>query len=119
MKLTDDTFQLYAIKHYSNHGSFSIYEFEDDLKLFTLIKRLLSKDNCNIHLLLNHIITVFNIFDTAALYILLYKIEEEKWNDLFTYLVFINRLPNKINGYNINISDYTLNPKIVEELRKI
>lgn len=119
MKLTEDNFQLYAIKNYIPHGALSQEEFEDDLKIFTYIKKQLSKGDYNTHLVLNHIITIFNVFDQAALYMLFYKIDKKHWNDLITFLIFLNRMPERVPEYEIIRSDYSLNTQLISELRDI
>jgi len=119
MKLNEDNFNLFAMKHYSNHGSLSMEEFENDLKIFTHIKKQIGKDVYNYRLILNHIITLFNVFDRAALYMLFFKIDKENWGDLITYLIFINRMPDLIKEYDINTTDYKLNQHIIEKLREI
>lgn len=119
MRLNEDNFLLYATKHYNNHGSLSQDEFESDLKIFIYINKQIGKKDGNYHLTLNHIITLFNIFDKAALYLLLYKVEEQYWNKLFTYLVFINRMPDKIPEYEIEAINYPLDNELIDKLRKI
>lgn len=119
MKLNEDNFNLYAMKHYTNHGSLSQDEFESDLKIFIYINKQIGKADGNYHLTLNHLITLFNIFDQAALYMLLYKIEKRNWNKLFTYLVYIKRMPNEVSDYGIILSDYPLDQELVEKLRAI
>jgi len=119
MKLNEDNFTLFAMKHYSNHGSLSQEEFEKDLKVFTYIKKQIGKDIYNYRLILNHIITMFNVFDHAALHLLFYSIDKENWPDLITYLIFINRMPDYLIDYGIRTSDYKLNQTIIKKLREI
>ena len=61
--ITPDNVMMYAIRHYDNPQCEGEKEFNDDLKRFKYIKRLLRKYyETNIlkeRLLLNHIITYF------------------------------------------------------------
>jgi hypothetical protein len=92
-------------------------DFFEDLKRFKYIKRLLKRyDKTGIlktHLLLNHIIVVYNIFGDAATPILFFKIEPEYWKYLKSFVIFLDRLePN-------SISHITPDSYCLEELSKI
>ena len=72
-------------------------EFEDDLKRFKYIKRLLRKyyetGILKERLLLNHIIVLNNVFGPdACATLLLFKIQEEYWPVLKSFLLFLNIL---------------------------
>jgi len=47
----------------------------------------------NSHLLLNHIIVIFNCWNDAALPMFFHKIEEEYWSYLKSFLVYLERIP--------------------------
>ena len=71
---------MYAIRHYNNPQCEGEKEFQDDLKRFKYIKRLLRKyyetDILKERLLLNHIIVLKNVFGAdacATLYCTKYK----------------------------------------------
>ena len=88
---------MYAIRHYNNPHCEGEKEFEDDLKRFKYIKRLLRKYyETNIlkeRLLLNHIIVLNNVFGTtASTTLLLYKIQKEYWSTLKSFLIFLNTI---------------------------
>ena len=76
-ELNDDNFLLFAIKHYDNPKARTKDDFFEYLKKFKYIKRLFIRyDKTKIlktHLLLNHIIVVYNIFGDAATPILFFK----------------------------------------------
>ena len=66
MKLTEENLYLYAAKHYYNPKFIDAEEFQEDLKRFKYIKRLLRKyydtGILKERLLLNHIIVLHNVF---------------------------------------------------------
>lgn len=116
-ELNDDNFLLFAIKHYDNPNAMTKDDFLEDLKRFKYIKRLLKRyDKTGIlktHLLLNHIIVVYNIFGDAATPLLFFKIETQYWTYLKSFILFLDRLdPDTIP--HINLDNYCL-----EELNKI
>ena len=88
---------MYAIRHYNNPQCEGEKEFEDDLKRFKYIKRLLRKYHdtgiLKERLLLNHIIVLNNVFGPdACATLLLYKIQPDYWSALKTFLLFLNIL---------------------------
>ena len=97
-ELNEDNFLLFAIKHYENPQSVTYEDFEEDLKRFKYLKRLFKRYVKNgslwTHLILNHLIILYNVWGEAATPLLLYKIEPEYWSTLKTFLVFLNRWPD-------------------------
>ena len=69
-ELTKDNWVIFAIKHYDNPSSVTYEDFEEDLNRFKYIKRLLKRyemtGELKTHLILNHIILMYNVFDDAA-----------------------------------------------------
>lgn len=122
-KLNENNFLLYAMHHYDNPQCYSIDEFEEDLKKFLYLKKLFSRykrDNeLRERLILNHIIVLYNVFGDATTNMLFFKIEEEYWSALVTVLVYLNRMPESLPEYSINLSDITLDERIIQALRKI
>ena len=125
--LNEKTFLLYAMKEYNNPQCVDIDEFNDDLKKIKYIKRLLnqyiSEGILKERLLLNHIIVFFNVFSTkAATRILFYKMEEEFWPMLKTFLFYLNFMPEEIiesiNGKEILVKNIPLDQGIVDSLRQ-
>ena len=96
-ELNKENFLLFAIKYYENPTSSTQDEFEEDLKRFKYVKRWLKKyhdsGTINSHLLLNHIIVIFNCWNDAAIPMLFYKIEPHYWEYLKSFLVFLDRVP--------------------------
>ena len=97
-ELNDDNYVIFAIKHYENPLSSTMEEFEEDLKRFKYIKRLLKKyvvsGELKHHLILNHMIICFKVFNEGAIPLLFYKIDKEYWSLIKTFLVFLNRIPD-------------------------
>ena len=97
-ELNKDNFLLFSIKHYENPNSSTQEEFQEDLKRFKYVKRWLKKyhdsGTINSHLLLNHIIVIFNCWNDAAIPMLFYKIEPQYWEYLKSFLVFLERVPS-------------------------
>ena len=111
MKLFDElnnaNFELYAAKHYRNQQCLSVDEFRDDVAKFKYVVRLLRRyrDTGKIQerLLLNHIITIYNVFEIhAANRMLFYRVDLNLWPALKTFLIYLNYLPENLHK-NINI----------------
>ena len=96
-ELNKENFLLFAIRYYDNPTASTQEEFEEDLKRFKYVKRWLKKyhesGTINSHLLLNHIIVIFNCWNDAAIPMFFYKIDREYWSYLKSFLVFLNRCP--------------------------
>ena len=69
-----------------------------------------------VHLILNHLTVLFNVFNDAAVPLLFYNLEEELWPCIMSFLVFLNRLPEypktKINEMEVDFN-------CLEKLRSI
>jgi hypothetical protein len=122
-KLNDANFLIYAMHNYDNPQCHSVAEFEDDLKKFIYLKKLIYRyknaGELRERLILNHIIVLYNIFGEATTKMLFYKIEEDLWPQLITFLVYLNRMPETISEYGINLTDIKLDETIIAVLRKI
>lgn len=122
-KLNDANFLVYAMRNYDNPQCHSLAEFEDDLKKFIYLKKLIYRykntGELRERLILNHIIVLYNIFGEATTKMLFYKIEEDLWPQLITFLVYLNRMPELIPEYGIKLSDIKLDETIISVLRKI
>ena len=82
-ELNDSNIVIYAAKHYYNLICMDAEEFYEDLNRFKYIKRLVNKyhesGNVSERLILNHMIVVFNVFDTKpTLRIMEYKFDEKQ-----------------------------------------
>ena len=96
-ELNDKNLFLYAAKHYRNNTFADVDEFNEDLKRFKYIKRLLRRyydtGVLKERLLLNHLIVLNNVFSPeAATTLLLYKIQPTYWPALKSFLLFLNTI---------------------------
>ena len=125
--LNEGNFLMFSMKEYNNIQCIDIEEFYDDLKKIKYIKRLfniyLNDGQLKERLILNHLIVFYNVFPIqAGTRILFYKIEEQFWPMLKTFLIFLERMPNKIEsirGKTILSTDIKLDDGIVTRLRTI
>jgi hypothetical protein len=115
------------MREYINVQCIDIEEFYDDLKKIKYIKRLFNayKNNGQLkeRLILNHLIIFYNVFNVpAGTRILFYKIEKDFWPMLKTFLIYLDRMPDKIDsirGEVIQTSSIQLDDGIVTRLRSI
>ena len=118
---------MFSMREYNNMQCTDVEEFYDDLKKVKYIKRLFNiyKNDGQLkeRLILNHLITWYNVFPVqAGTRILFYKIEEHFWPMLKTFLIFLDRMPDKIEmirGKEIKSTDIILDEGIVTRLRTI
>lgn len=124
--LNDDNFLLYAMKAY-NSPHCIMSEFESDLKRTKYLKRLFRRYKATKvlkeRLILNHIILLYNVFGSEpATRILFFKIDKQDYDVLKTFLIYLNYMPEKINGIDggdIISSDILLDMYVADILRNI
>ena len=96
-ELNENNYILFAIKYYENPQSVTMEDFESDLKRIRYVKRLLKRykntGELKTHLILNHLIILFNVFNDATVPLLFYNLEKELWSSIKSFLLFLNRLP--------------------------
>ena len=96
-ELNKENFLLFAISYYNNPTASTQEEFDEDLKRFKYVKRWLKKyhesGTINSHLLLNHIIVIFNCWHDAAIPMFFYKLEAKYWPYLKSFFIFLERIP--------------------------
>ena len=113
-ELTSENFLLFAIKNYENPQAVTKEDFEKDLNHFKYIKRLLKRyrntGELKAHLLLNHFIILYNIFGEGTTAMLFFKIEEEMWEIMKTFVVFLDKLPEYPHCFihDVEIDEYCL-----------
>ena len=113
-ELNESNYLLFAIKFYDNPQSVTREDFESDLKRIRYVKRLLKRYQNNgelkVHLILNHLIILFNVFNEATVPLLFYNLDEELWPAIKSFLIFLNRVSeypkNKVNE--IEADEYCL-----------
>ena len=117
-KLNEDNFLIFASHHYQNKQCITVDEFYDDLNRFKYLKRLLkryrSHGDLQERLIINHLVVIYNVFGIyAANQMVFYKIEEEHWSVLKTFLVYLDYLPEEEKV------EIPLDTTVIEKLRKI
>lgn len=123
--LNDKNYIRYAMKNYNNPSG-GVEEFEEDMARIVYLKRLFRKyHNCGIlreRLVLNHIITFYNVFGVEiATRLLFFRIEPELHYILKTFLVFLQYLSDGNPKFNLGIDlvSIQLDSCIVSLLRRI
>jgi len=124
MELTDETFLIYAAKHYDNPQCSSYEEFEEDLKRIQYLKRLFNRyestGELKERLILNHIIVLYNCFGLAATNILFLKLEEHS-QVLKPFLLKLNFMPDFVayNKKRVRNTDIGMDSHVIEQIRNI
>lgn len=123
--INDSNFQLYAAKYYDNPQCYDIEEFNDDLKRFKYIKRLLKKyvetGELKDRLILNHMVVLYNVFGPFATNLLFYRLREYD-SLLKPFIILLNYLPDKIYGLEENpvyTSEIPMDQNVIDILRKV
>jgi len=100
-ELDHENWLFFAIQNYNNPSSVTYSDFEEDLKRFKYIKRLLRRykmtNELKAHLILNHVIVLYNVFGDAATPLLFYKVEATYWSIIKAFMLFLDRLPPELN----------------------
>ena len=101
-ELNEKNHLLFAIKYYENPQSVTVDDFMEDMKKFKYLKRLLKRylkmGTLRTNLILNHLIILFNVFGDGTLPLLMYKLEREYWSAIKTFLLYLNRYPDYMEG---------------------
>jgi len=124
--LNDENIMLYAAKAYDRPNCI-MSEFTEDMKRLNYLKRLFRRyhkhGEMREHLILNHIVVLYNLFGPEAVArILFYNTSKSDYSVLKTYLTFLNLMPEKIRGINgtdIFSSDILIDMKIADVLRNL
>ena len=119
-ELNEGNYMLFAIKFYDNPQAVTRSDFEDDLKRIKYIKRLMKRYKNNgelkVHLILNHLTVLFNVFNEAAIPLLFYNLEKDLWPCIKSFLIFLERIPDYPKG---DVHSIEADPKCLSELRSI
>lgn len=125
-KLQENNFLSHAIKNYDNPTLGNLTEFEDDLKRFIHLSKLLKRykltlsvDDLKERLILNHIIIIYNLWGKAATEMLFFKIGEENWDVLIPFLTYLGRLPDVIPNTETRITSLVIDKNVHTKLREI
>ena len=116
-ELKESTYILFAIKHYENPHCVTREDFDEDMKRFKYLKRLLKRyvrgGSLRTHLIINHLIILYNVFGEATTPLLFFKMEREYWSILKTILLYLNKYPVGM------LADLEVDPDIEEELKDL
>ena len=119
-ELTEDNYVLFAIKYYDNPSAVTKEDYLDDLRRFKYIKRLINKylknGEVKLHLLLNHIIIVYNVFNEAATPLLFFKMDKEYWSIIKSIMIFLERYPAVESD---TLKQIPINEQIIKELKSL
>lgn len=124
--INDDNFLIFAMKAYDSPNTI-LSEFEEDLKRIKYVKRLIKRykttGELKERLILNHLIILSNVFGTRnAVRMLFYKVDEDNYDILKTFLLFLDYMPpvvDGIKGKNINSKDISVDLFVGKRLRAI
>ena len=116
--ITHSNFELFAAQHYNNPECTSVEEFKEDLSRFKYLKRLLKRyeqaGDLQERLILNHLIVLYNVFGIeAADRMLWYKVDENHWPIIKTFLVFLHYLEE---SHKVEIP---LDNNVIQRLREL
>jgi len=124
--LTDENFQLFAMKCYENPHCTDLLEFHDDLKRIRYIKRLFKKyretGDLKERLILNHMLVLYNMFEARGMTRILFLKLEDYLDYLKPFLMTLNYWPTdigKVKGKTILDNEIPLDDGIVKILRNI
>jgi hypothetical protein len=125
--LNEKNYLHFAMKFYDNRQCTSVEEFNEDLNKIKYVKRLFNRfletGELRTNLILNHLIVIYNVFENeAATRMLFFRVEKKFYSILKPFLIFLNRLPEKIRGIDgedIQTNHIPLNETTIKELRKI
>lgn len=117
-EVNEDNLFLYAAKHYYNPKCIDMEEFQEDLQRFKYVKRLINRYHesgvLSERLILNHLITIFNVFGIeASCKMLEIKLGDEHWHVIKPFLIFLRYIRND------QYTDISMDPIVVQALRKI
>lgn len=121
--MKDREFLSLAMQHYDNPQCVNVEEFTNDLNKFIYLKKLFFRakhnDDINERLILNHIITLYNLFGLVTPDLLFFKIDKEYWNLLGTFLYYLNLLPEQIPDLYMHKSNIILDKKLLNTLKSM
>jgi hypothetical protein len=119
-ELNEDNYLLFAIKFYDNPQALTMEDFQSDLKRIRYVKRLLKKykntGDLKTHLILNHLIILFNVFNDAAVPLLFYNLDRDLWSAIKSFLIFLNRFPEYPKT---QIHDVEIDEECLKQLQEI
>ena len=88
--LNEKNYVHYAMKYYMNNQCTSVEEFNEDLNKVKYVKRLFNRfldtGELRINLIMNHLIVIYNVFETeAATRMLFFRVEKKFYSICLLY----------------------------------
>ena len=125
--VNDNNFMMFAIKHYDSPSCTGETEFREDLSRIRSIARSISRykkpGKINERLVLNHLIVLYNVFESQAMTKMLAFKLNNYLDYLKPFLMLISMWPDRIEGvggdYIIIGSDIFMDNQLVKKLREI
>ncbi|MBT5638631.1 MAG: hypothetical protein HOJ16_08730 [Candidatus Peribacter sp.] len=126
--LNTQNYVMYAMRNYDNPQCVGMSEFTEDLHRIKYLKRLfrrfLDTGELKERLILNHLITFYNVFGIeAATRLIFYRMNEEYYPLVKTFLVFLNLFPEGVEAEaeikEADLISISLNENIISTLRSI
>jgi len=122
-ELTNENYLMYALLHYDNPHCVDIKEYFEDVRKLKYIKRLFNRYRedgvIKERLILNHLISFYNVFENeAATRLLFFRVGKEYYPLLKTFLVYLNRMPEQVNETLVS-TDIDMDKTVIDILRKI
>ena len=102
--LNHKNYFLYCAKHYDNPMCIDIDEFREDLNRIKYIKKLITryeqKGELRHQLILNHVLTLYNVFGPQHLPRIFYLKMKNQIKYVTPFLIMLNCMPDQL--YNID-----------------
>lgn len=125
--LHEKNFLLYCARAYRNPHCTSTEEFCEDLRNLKycrkLITRYINKGELKERLILNHLITLSNVFEPEALVRILFLKMEDQMQYLRPFLEYLGLLPEYVYNVKtervIDTQTIPLDKRVVDALRKL
>jgi len=118
-ELNEDNYLFFAIQNYDNPQAVTKEDFYDDLKRFKYLKRLLKTyiktGLLKTHLILNHMIVIYNVFGEAATPLLFYKTSRDYWPVIKSFMIYLNRYP----ALKTDLDNIQIDQNSIRELQKL
>jgi len=123
--VTANNFLLIAAKAYDKPNAVW-NEFEEDINRIQYIKRLLTKyyttGILKERLILNHLVIFYNVFGPEGTRLLFFKLEHKDLEVLLPFVDYLGFAPPVVygvNGQDIVVDEYNLDPKAIEVLKEL
>ena len=99
--LTEENFQMFAMKSYTNPHCTDLLEFHDDLKRIRYIKAIVQKSmsnqaNLKERLIINHMVVIYNMFESRAATRMLFLKLEGYLDYLKPFLIMLKYYPTEL-----------------------